>query len=326
MTTTLATPARPSIPSRGTPGLRLIHGELRKIFTTNAWWIFGLGSLAITGLFLWGNLAQADGVLTEARNTSATFEQQVQQVQGPPGQPDAQIPPDELARMKAEFLAAHDLHGQIIKQATNIYTSGQFLGMMLVLLLGVLIVTNEYQHQTATATFLTTPRRTRVIIGKLVAGIGLGALFALVTMLVSLVAGLIFFNQEGLANGLGEWPVTRAMLLDLAGYLLWAVLGIGLGTLIRSQIGSVVLSLVLYLVGYIGSLAAFFMIYSLLLHRDWVLSGAVISPSVASQVMISAEPPYPNAPAWWVGALAMVGWGIVSGGVGMLIMRKRDIS
>jgi ABC-type transport system involved in multi-copper enzyme maturation permease subunit len=198
--------------------------------------------------------------------------------------------------------------------------------MMLVLLLGVLVVTNEYQHQTATATFLTTPHRTRVVIGKLIAAVGLGALFALVTMLINLVAGLIFFSQENLANGLGEWPVTRAMLLNLAGYLLWAVLGVGLGTLVRSQIGSVVLSLVLYLVGYIGSLTAFFMIYSFLLHRDWVLSGAVISPSVASQVMISADPPYPHAPAWWVGALAMVGWGIVSGGVGVLIMRKRDIS
>src|SRR5262249_38076435 len=149
--------------------------------------------------------------------------------------------------------------------ATTIYTSGQFLGMMLVLLLGVLVVTNEYQHQTATATFLTTPYRTRVIIGKLVAALGLGALFALVTMLINLAAGLIFFNQEGLANGLGEWPVTRAMLLDLAGYLLWAVLGVGLGTLVRSQIGSVVLSLVLYLVGFIGSMTAFFMIYTFLI-------------------------------------------------------------
>src|SRR2546430_1181556 len=112
------------IAATGTPGLRLIRSEFRKIFTTNAWWLFGLGSLGITGLALWGNLAQAASTLNEAKNSTATFE-------APPA--DAHVPPDQLAQMKQEFLAAHDLHAQIIKQAANVYTSGQFLGFMLVL-------------------------------------------------------------------------------------------------------------------------------------------------------------------------------------------------
>ena len=55
-----------------------------------------------------------------------------------------------------------------IAQAANIYTSGQFFGVLFVSLLGILLITNEYYHQTATTTFLTTPHRSRVVAAKLV--------------------------------------------------------------------------------------------------------------------------------------------------------------
>jgi ABC-2 type transport system permease protein len=43
--------------------------------------------------------------------------------------------------------------------AANLYTTGQFFGVLLVLLLSAIIVTNEFFHLTATTTFLVTPRR-----------------------------------------------------------------------------------------------------------------------------------------------------------------------
>jgi ABC-type transport system involved in multi-copper enzyme maturation permease subunit len=78
------------------------------------------------------------------------------------------------------------------------------------------------------------------VFGKLVAAIGLALGFWLVSQLISLAAGLAFFHNVHASNSLGEWPVQRAMLFNAAAYLLWAVFGFGLGTLIRSQIGSVV--------------------------------------------------------------------------------------
>lgn len=308
---------RPTIPTRGAPGLRLIRAEFRKIFTTKAWWLFGLGSLGITGLVLWGHLAEAASTLVEAKNTSAKFE---------PPPADAHVPPEQVAEMKRQFLADHDLHAQLIKQAANVYTSGQFLGLMFVMLLGVLVVTNEFQHQTATTTFLTTPHRTRVIVSKLIAGIGLATVFWIVTQAIDLVAGTLLFNHEQLGNGLGEWPVSRAILLNLAGYVLWAVFGIGLGVLIRNQIGSVVVGMVVYLIGYAGGIAIFVLIRTFLIHRDGVLTAAVVMPSIASQIMISPDQLYPQSAVWWVGALVMIGWAILAGAIGVLIMRRRDIS
>ncbi len=304
---------RPDIPSVGTPGLRLVRSEISKIFSTNAWWLFGLASVVISGLAVWGNSARAADRLAMARDTTP--------FQAPPG-----APPRDVAQMKADFAARHDVHAVLIRAAGDIFTSGQFFGLLLVMLLGALIVTNEFQYQTATATFLTTPHRSRVIVGKFVAGVSLAMLFWLVTELIDVVVGVLFFRAEHLSNGLSEWSVQRAVLFNGLGYLLWAILGIGVGTLIRNQIGSVVTSMAVYLVGYAGAIAVFQLIRTYLIHRDGVLTAAVSMPPIASQIMISPEKLYPQSAAWWVGALVMVGWSLLAGGIGIMLTRRRDIS
>ena len=309
-----ATTERPVIPRVGVPGLRLIRSEIRKITSTNAWWLFGIASVVITGLSMWGNLAEAAGDLSRAREAGAVFK------------PRPGSSPDEIAAMQQNFAENHDLHLQLVKAAGSIFTSGQFFGLVLVMLLGVLVVTNEFQYQTATATFLTTPHRTRVILGKLVAGIGLGMLFWLVSQAIAFGGGLLFFHNIGLSNSLGEWPVQRALLLNAAAYLLWAVFGLGLGTLIRNQIGSVVTGMAIYLVGYLGGIGVFILIRTYLIHGDWVLTSAVSLPPIASQIMISPDKLYPQSAQWWVGALVMIGWSLLAGTVGVLLTRRRDIS
>jgi hypothetical protein len=164
------------------------------------------------------------------------------------------------------------------------------------------------------------------VFGKLAAAIGLGFVFWLVSQAISLTAGLIFFKNIDLTNSLGEWAVQRAMLFNLAAYLLWAVFGFGLGTLIRSQIGSVVTGMIVYLVGYIGAIGVFILIRTYIIHRDGVLTAAVSMPSIATQVMISPDKLYPQSAAWWVGALVMIGWSVLAGLVGILLTRRRDIS
>ncbi|WP_412543390.1 ABC transporter permease [Longispora sp. K20-0274] len=303
-----------AIPHVGVPGLRLVRSEFSKIFSTNAWWLFGLSSVVITLLAMWANMAEGNEHIQRARDAAEVFTPR-------PGSSAAQV-----ARQQAEFLAEHDLHATTVAVAGSVFTSGQFFGLMLVLLLSTLVMTNEFQYQTATATFLTTPHRTRVVLGKLAAGIGLAMLFWLVTQIISLVGGLLFFDSVGESNSLGEWPIQRAILFNALGYLLWAVFGIGLGTLIRNQIGAVVTSLVVYLVGFAGGIGVFNLIRAYVIHGDWVLTAAVMVPPVASQVMISPDKLYPQSASWWVGALVMAGWALVAGGIGVLLTRRRDIS
>jgi ABC-type transport system involved in multi-copper enzyme maturation permease subunit len=302
------------IPHVGVPGLRLIRSEFRKITTTNAWWLFGLAAVALTGLFTWANIAQANGDIHEALHPSRPLPLKA-------GGSAA-----DLAQIQAEYLQRHDVHYQLVKAAGSIFTSGQFLGLVLVMLLGVLVITNEFQYQTATATFLTTPRRSRVVVGKLVAAVGLAFLFWLVSQLVSLIAGLLFFNSIGVTSSLGEWSVQRAMIFNAAAYLLWAIFGFGLGTLIRSQIGSVVTGMIVYLIGFVGGFAAFEIIRNYIIHRDGVLTAAVIMPSIASQIMISPDKLYDESAPWWVGALVMIGWSLLAGTIGLFLTRRRDVA
>jgi ABC-type transport system involved in multi-copper enzyme maturation permease subunit len=240
-----------------------------------------------------------------------------------------------LEREEAIWRAQYgDVDAVAERSAANVYTSGQFFGLLLVLLLGILLVTNEFYHQTATSTFLTTPRRARVIGAKLAAGIGAAAGTWFVATAISLVGGVIFFSLKGVSNGLDDWSVQRAIIMNLLAFGIWAVLGIGLGALIRNQLGATITASALYLIGTTVVQVAFFLIYQFWIKEEWVLDLQVFAPSVASQVMITPEvvlgidadgmPVY--GPQWWVGALILLGYGVLAGILGNLLLRKRDIS
>jgi ABC-2 type transport system permease protein len=297
--------------------MKLIRSELMKLRTTNTWWLFGIGVLVFTlialavWIFLVGN---------EALNEM----NRVGEFQPPP--PEANVPAEEVNQMRAQWAADHNSHRVLVNTAAQIYTSGQYFGLMFGMLLGTILVTNEFFHQTATATFLTTPQRTKVILAKLATSGIFAAFFWIFTTAISVAAGATFFSVKGYGPQLGEWPVTRAILMNGLAYGLWGILGVGLGVLIRNQIGAVLTGAIAYIIGTQAVQAIFFIVYSLWIKKDWVLTSMVAWPSVASDIMIKPEKTFPQSPAWWVGALVLVGYGVFFGAIGTLITRKRDIS
>ncbi|HEY3009667.1 MAG TPA: ABC transporter permease [Micromonosporaceae bacterium] len=295
---------------------RLIRAELMKIRTTNTWWIFLIGAFAATAaaLAIW---------ILVANNAIDTAVKGGGEVFVPPS--DQNVSPAGVEEMRRQFELAHDLGRTLVTNATNIYTSGQFFGLMFAMLLGTLLITNEYYHQTATATFLTTPRRTQVIAGKLATAMLAAAFFWLFSTVVSVAAGSAFFGIKGYAPQLGEWTVIRAILLNALAYGLWGVLGVGLGVLLRSQIGAVITGTVAYVIGTFLIQNIFGVLY-FVFGWHWLVDAMVVWPGVASQVMISAEPPFSGSPPWWVGGLVLAGYGVVFGLIGTWITRRRDIS
>ena len=292
--------------------MNAIRSELLKIWTTKTWWLLGIGSLALTALAFLQNAIQGHFEL----------------------HPDAFSPPPEasaedrasIEQENAQRQAEAQLLSTLLRVASNVYTSGQFFGVMFVMLLGAMIVTNEFFHQTATATFLATPHRTTVIVAKLVAAVFMSTVFWLITTGLDLIAGAIFLSSQGKSSVLGEWPIQRTILLNLAAYAAWAVLGVGLGVLLRSQIAAVVTGTVLYLIGTLAATIVFNLIHEYLIKKDWVLTAQVIVPAIASQIMITTGRLFEHAPAQWVGAVVLVGYGVLFGVVGTMITRKRDIS
>jgi ABC-type transport system involved in multi-copper enzyme maturation permease subunit len=291
---------------------RLIRSEWLKIRTTNTWWLFALGSFVTTGLALLINCLEAHSVLQpfDAYVRSQT------------GRSPGDLPADQSTRLHEQWAAQHD----VIAQAANIFTSGQFLGVLFVSLLATLLITNEYYHQTATTTFLTTPHRTMVVVGKLITGGIMSAAFWLFNLIISVVVGVLFLKAEGFGSHLGDWEVVRAILLNLAAYAIWAVFGIGFGALIRSQIGATITATVLYLGGTLAATIAFQLIHAFWIKSSWVLTAQVIVPALASNIMISPTKQFPESPPQWVGALVLIGYGVIAGVIGTLILRRRDVS
>jgi len=109
-------------------------------------------------------------------------------------------------------------------------------GAILVLVVGILISAGEYRHGTAADTFLTTPRRNRVVAAKLTVGAGLGLAVGVITSLASLgIAGLLY-SVEGATFPLGDGEVWLILGGALVYTTLFAILGVALGVLIRNQV------------------------------------------------------------------------------------------
>jgi ABC-type transport system involved in multi-copper enzyme maturation permease subunit len=297
---TVTAPTDPTAaPVLGTPGpapVRLVRSEILKLRTTNAWWLFVLGAMLMLALALLFNWLQADFAFSQ---------------QSPEG-------------LSAEEAAQVEATRNPLFQAANLYTSGQLFGLLFVMLVGIVIMTSEFHHQTATATFLTTPHRTAVILSKLVVAAMFGAGLWLISLLVNIPAVIGILSIYDQPSMLDEWVVQRAVLLNLLAYALWGVLGIGLGVLIRSQIGATITAAVVYLIGTTAVTIGVFLLQAWL-GWEWIDELQYALPSVASGLMVSGAS-VPGQPPYWVGALVLVGWAIATGAIGTMITRKRDVS
>ncbi len=279
-----------------------VRAEIMKIRTTKLWWLFLIGVMLVTAWALLRNGA------------SHHYEMYP---------PLDQFPAGERAQAAAQAVQAKTYAGHAAIVA-DMMTSGQFFGVLLAMLLGVLTVTNEYAHQTATATFLISPRRGSVVVAKFAAAIVFGALFWAVSALLNLIATPIYESSQHFNVSLADWIPLRSTLLNLLAYIMWAIFGVGLGSLFRSQIAAVVTAMAVYLGGAAAVLAAFNLIY-LAYHHTWVLAAPVAAPAIASLVMITPGQAFDHAPAQWVGLLVMIGYAVLLGAVGVLRTRRRDI-
>jgi len=127
-----------------------------------------------------------------------------------------------------------------VRQAALHHTS---TGAVLVMVLGIVISAGEYRTQTATDTFLTTPRRSRVVGAKLAVGAILGVVLGGLSVALGLPVAYLWFEAEGAAFPAGNEEVW----LTLGGVVLYAavfgVLGVAFGSLVRNQLVAIVSAL-----------------------------------------------------------------------------------
>jgi ABC-2 type transport system permease protein len=110
------------------------------------------------------------------------------------------------------------------------------------LLLGIVLVTNEFRHGTITRTLLVTPRRNVLLAAKLVTAGLAGLVLMLIALVVAAIVAVIWLGILDVALEPGD--AARAAARAFAGLALVGMLGAAVGGAVHSQIGTLVGALV----------------------------------------------------------------------------------
>ncbi|MFH8251297.1 ABC transporter permease [Microbacterium sp. B2969] len=267
------------------------RSETTKQFTTSMWWILAIVLFAYVGF--------TASVLAFVFSASATG-----------------ALPGNAPQIPAEGLPA------------VLYSTATSVGYVFPLLIGTLAVTGEFRHQTLTPTFLATPRRGTVLVGKLAVGVLLGVLYGIVGIFAAVGPSAGFLAGYGLDTDFTSsdtWAMLGRMVLA---YVLWVFIGIGIGALVRNQVGAIVGVLVFtQFLEPVARAAASFVdgLSDVTKYLPGAASDALVGASVFS-VSTATTGSTSDPLEWWVGALVLLGYGILFVVLGWLSSWRRDVS
>ena len=181
--------------------------------------------------------------------------------------------------------------------------------VLFAILFGILVMTGEYRHGTATPTFLATPRRERVLIAKACAAAVGGLTLALSALVLVYVVAVPWLLVTGESVLLFEREPLRGALGLIVACAIWGALGVGVGAVVRSQVGAM-----------IGALVWFLIAEPLVGH---LLSGvAPYLPGAALGAIFEASEDLSS----WAGAAVSLGYAAAFCLVGTILTVRRDIT
>jgi len=272
---------------------RATRSELTKQFTTSMWWILGVVLFLYVGATAAG-LAATFGALSSGAIGSDAM--------NGPALPEQSLPP-------------------------VIYSLATAVGYVFPLLIGTLLVTGEFRHKTLTPTFLATPRRGVALAGKVTAGIVMGALYAALAIIAAVGPGAALLAGFGVDTQLDQsdtWAFVGRMAIAL---ILWTLIGIGVGTLIRNQVAAVVgvLAFTQFIEPILRTVGAF---VDGLSDVTKYLPGAAPDALVGASIFTSlgGDSATVTSLDWWVGGLLLLGYAVVFLLLGWLFSWRRDVS
>lgn len=175
-------------------------------------------------------------------------------------------------------------------------------------LFGAVAAAREYSHGTVVPMFLVGPRRSRTMLAKLVAvglaGAVLGALGAVVTVGAGAIGLPLVDFELLLTGGTIARLVAGATLAGLVG----AVLGVGVGALLRNTGGAVTVIVVVLLIApsLLGQLVSEI--------ARWI-------PNTLINVVSGVA----DDPGLFAATVALAAWGLIPAAAGMVSVNERDV-
>ncbi len=267
--------------------LRSLASEFAKVFQTRLWWLLAIILVAYVGTAA-GGIGLAFAFAPDAVST------------GGAGLPvgDA-LPP-------------------------LVYSMASATGFVFPVILGAISVTSEVRHRTLTTTFTAIPRRGIVLAGKATVGLVLGAVLGVLGFLTSVGLGALVLGLGGIDPHLGDSDIWAMVARGVLAMALWGFVGVGLGVMVPSQIGSIV------------SILAFTQFIEPLVR----LAGGLIEPlgdivkflpGAASDALVGASfytlmGGGGASLEWWQGGLMLAGYGLLFLLIGRATFWRRDVT
>ncbi|MGY4645680.1 ABC transporter permease [Cellulomonas sp. URHB0016] len=264
--------------------------EYRKVVTTRLWWVLLIAMVLymafLAALLAWG--------VSEGSGMSST---------GPGGSDDLALTPEGVTRA--------------------VYTIAVTFGYVFPLVVGALTYPAELRHQTITPTFLAEPRRTVVLLAKLVSGTAVGLVFGVAGTAAAVGAGASVLSLLGRPTFLGAGSTWRTLLLSALALALWAFVGVALGTVLTNQVAVVVV--VLAFTQFVEPVLRF-----TLAQTSWGAGVVSFLPGAAGEAVSGgsfySESGLGELLPWWQGMLLLLGYGVLFAAIGRFTRLAQDIT
>lgn len=154
----------------------------------------------------------------------------------------------------------------------------------------------------------------------------MGVLYAAVAILAAVGLGAVVLALFGIDTQLGASPTWALIGRMTITFVLWVLVGIGVGTLVRNQIAAVVgvLAVTLFVEPILRTVGGFV---------DGVSAVTRLLPGSASDALVGASV-YTSLGTqgtgseleWWAGGLLLLGYAVVFLVVGWSVSWRRDVS
>ena len=216
-----------------------------------------------------------------------------------------------VAGITGLVLSGANLHDPAIQSRAMAHVG---LAAVFTLIFGILAVAGEYRHGTITDTFLSFPRRGRVIAAKLAVYGLAGAAAGLVSSAAALAATAAWWAARGGAFHLSAASTWQTLVGGVAANGAFALIGVGLGALIRNVAGATALALawIVLIEGIAGQLIGSGLARWLPFYASEALGRAAIT---ATRLLPQ-----------WDGGLVLLGYAAVFAAAAVLVTLRRDVT
>lgn len=189
------------------------------------------------------------------------------------------------------------------------------LAALLTLVFGIVAVSGEYRHRTITDTYLDTPRRGRVLAAKLIVYGLAGAAAGLVSTLAALATTAAWWAIKGDSFHLFTAANWRTLGGGIAASLAFAVIGTGVGALVRNLVVAVAAALawVALIEGIAGQLIGSGLARWLPFYASEALDRATMTGSLRLLPQ-------------WGGGLVLLAYAVVFAAAAVVITLNRDVT